>query len=128
MIAEILFDLDIPQFYGVHHETVQFVDDSNTVIGTDTSDEMELYLKVFHRLLKKYYHANKLQLNASKMTFIVTRKPANTRRRLEIDIRTNETVKKASAMKIFGVWRNNRNSYDTHLSKVAAIIAKAIQV
>ena len=29
-------------------------------------------------------------------------------------------------MKILGVWRNNRNFYDTHLSKVAAITAKAI--
>ena len=29
-------------------------------------------------------------------------------------------------MKILGVWRNNRNSYDTHISKVAATTAKAL--
>ena len=88
---------------------------------------MELYLNTYHKLLLWFYNANKLQINGSKTTFMVTRRPAKEKRRLRIHIENEEPVIESNAMKILGIWRNNRNSMDTHLGKVSAISAKALE-
>ena len=57
------------------HTTVNFVDDSNNVIGFTDSDNIKTYLETFYCLLQSYYHANKLIINADKTKFTVNFKP-----------------------------------------------------
>ena len=125
-MAELLLEMEIPQFYGVMHEVIQYVDDSNNTVGTDSIDEMTRYLNIYLQLLQTFYDANKLLLNKEKMTFIVTRKNTGEIRRLELNGPNNTPIKESNAIKLLGIWRNNRNSYDTHLTYLSIATTKAI--
>ena len=56
----------IPQFYGVCQAVNQYVDDSCNTIGTETPEEMKVYVENYLRVLEKFYEHKGFKLNSGK--------------------------------------------------------------
>ena len=124
-LAMTLLEMRIPEFYGIKHETNQFVDDSTSVIGCDSMTEMTNYMTQFHTLLEKFYFANKLKLNSDKTKTMVTKTDVRNAR-LIIKTTSNETIEDDKTMRILGYLKNSRDSYDSHLGLVSALVSKRL--
>ena len=48
------------------HTTVNYVDDSTSVISSKTTTELQTYLDNYYKLLESYYNINNLKINPNK--------------------------------------------------------------
>ena len=124
-LAELLLEIRIPQYYGINHQTSQFVDDSTNIVGTENFNEMNRYLNDFHNLLESYYHMNKLRMNAGKTKTIVT-KNNELGKRISIKTKSGDTVQDDKALKILGFIRNTRDNHEAHLGMVSSIVSNKL--
>ena len=118
-------EMKIPQYYGVQHLTNQFVDDSTNVVGTDTFEELNLYLNDFHKMLETYYRINKLKMNETKTKTMLTKTNAPNSR-LKIHTTTGKTVTDHKAMKILGFVRNSRDNLGAHFAMLNSVVNKKL--
>ena len=125
-LTETLLEMKIPNFYGMEHKICQYVDDSNNIIGADNNTELQIYIGNYHKLLEHYYTANKIKMNKTKTKFIITKSLESKNPKVRIKVNKNECLGNDLPMKILGFWRNSKGSLDTHLGKVSATAAKAL--
>ena len=59
------------------HTTVNYVDDSTSVISSKTTTQLQTYLDNYYKLLESYYNINYLKINPDKTKFIITCKPTH---------------------------------------------------
>ena len=57
------------------HTTVNYVDDSTSVISSQTTTNLQTYLDNYYKLLESYYNINFLKINPDKTKFLITCKP-----------------------------------------------------
>ena len=51
------------KFKNIQHLTVNFVDDSNSVITFNDQNQLKIYLESYYKLLHHFYNINKLKIN-----------------------------------------------------------------
>ena len=59
-------DHNLPKIKLPHHDTDNFVDDSNSVIGFEKNAKIRTYLEYYFKLLDAFYNSNLLKINPDK--------------------------------------------------------------
>ena len=59
------------KYLEVQHLTINFVDDSSSVISTKNHNIIKDYLEDYYLLLHNYYNINKLKINPDKNTILI---------------------------------------------------------
>ena len=65
-IFNILTDTETTQFNGITHTTINYVDNSTSVISSKSSTNLYTYLDNYYKLLESYYDINFLKINPDK--------------------------------------------------------------
>ena len=106
---------------------VNYVDDSNSSLTFEDSDDASEYLYEYFKLLKCFYNLQKLKLNSDKTNLMVLNRPKLNHKAEKVQLKTNkETIKPKSQFKILGWVSNKRMSMDSHINGVASIIGQRI--
>ena len=89
---------------GITHTTVQYIDDSNSVIGGQSKEDVNAYLQQYYTLLHTYYSSNKLVINGEKTALLEMINTETKRDKTEINFKTEkgEVVKPKKQIKILG--------------------------
>ena len=117
---------ELERVENIYHKVTNFVDDSNSVIGSNSKEDLTKYMNQYFKLLKAYYNILKLQINAEKTNILVI--PSNKNDNSEgIELREeNKTIMPKKQIKILGFLLNPRMSLESHLNatilKVNAMI------
>ena len=123
-LIETLMEIKIPSYYSVDHSINQFVDDSSSVIAAETEEELGNYTSDFLKVMDAFYNCNKLKLNAEKTKVMITK--TNDIKKITIKTPTGEIISEDKAIKILGIWKNKRDSYETHIDKIKGIVVKKL--
>ena len=118
---------EITKFTNVSHVTVNYIDDSNNVIGFEDSDEANYYLNEFFQVLKIVYNSNKLQLNSNKTGLLCIAR--NQKREKKEDIYLYDlpkNIKCKPQLKILGWFVNELLSYDSTINQNIGLVQKTI--
>merc|ERR1712115_347560 len=65
------------QYNDIIHTTVNYVDDSTSIISPKTTIQLQTYIDNYYKLLESYYNINFLKINPDKTKFIITYKPTH---------------------------------------------------
>ena len=57
------------------HTTIPYMDNSNNIITSDSSQGVAEYINKYFRMLESYYNLNKLKLNPDKSKLMIVCKP-----------------------------------------------------
>ena len=62
--------------YGIYYNiienlTIQYMDDSNNVITSENSNDIEKYINKYFKLVENYYSINKLKINPDKSKLMI---------------------------------------------------------
>ena len=68
---------DLQDHNVTSHNVVQYIDDCNNSVGAATTKELIQYSEDYMKLLKKYYHTNKLCINEEKTKFLMINKESS---------------------------------------------------
>ena len=52
----------------IHHDILQYVDDSNNIISTENIDEIQPYINNYIKLIESFYNINKLKITLIKVS------------------------------------------------------------
>ena len=74
-IAENITNRKFTQYINIQHKTVNFVDDSTSVISGHNLKHLQDYTTDYYTLIHSYYTINKLLIKPDKTKFIITCKP-----------------------------------------------------
>ena len=61
----------ITQFKNVSHETINFIDDSTSIIAFKETNQIKKYLENYYNLLHGFYNINRLKINPDKSTLLL---------------------------------------------------------
>ena len=87
---------------GISHETINFIDDSASIVTFKEEEEATEYIRMFLNILNDYYNINKLKLNKEKTALLVFIKPKSKVKEKEVNIKINENIKPISQHKVLG--------------------------
>ena len=86
------------------HTTIQYVDDSNNIITSDSSLGVAEYINKYFRMLESYYNLNKLKLNPDKSKLMLVCKPNKRQDISTISLVTSEhTIEHVTKIKALGI-------------------------
>ena len=111
--------LDVEKYTEVEHTTVNFVDDSNSIVTFKDSTEINYYIDKFMMILKTYYNQMKLKINSDKTCIMIVSR--NQRKHETVDIRyedEKEVVIPKAQVRILGWIMNQRMDMSTNASNV----------
>ena len=92
-------------FNDIKHTTVNYVDDSTSIISSKSIHELQTYLNHFYKLLESYYNINFIKINLDKTKFIITYKPMHRQTTKDIIIQAGEyIIKQSDKLKILGIY------------------------
>ena len=113
----------VTNYTNVKHETINFIDDSSSIIEFEDPSEANFYLDRFFKVLKVYYNDMKLKLNSDKTSLLVISRPNHTAWKDDIIlIDDKETIKPERQIKVLGWLQNERMSQDSTLSLNIGVI------
>ena len=115
----------------VEHFTVNYVDDSNSVINFKYADQVEEYVNKFFMVLTSFYNLSKLKLNENKTALLIASQPKHKEGYRNVVIKTKEEeddVEQKSQVKILGFLTNNRNNNDSQISKLVSEISNMMMI
>merc|ERR1711954_456899 len=103
----------------IEHNTLNFVDDSASVVSFIDENDMKNYVELFMATLEEYYNINKLKINKKKTVIIVFKGAKSEKDVNEIEFKINETesVKPVVQHRVLGWIVNQRLSMDDQLAK-----------
>ena len=106
------------KYDNVEHATINFVDDSNSIITFNDSDEINYYLDRYFKILKKYYNVMKLKLNPDKTNILTVSRKARRTETTDVKIvDEKDTILPKDQIKILGWLLNFRRSVDETANK-----------
>ena len=111
--------LTIPTFKNITHSITNFVKDSTSVVGAESSQELQSYIQHFYLLLASFYKTNKLKMNSDKTIMIMIKNKDNS---IKLVPDKNENIECNKQLKILGWWSNEMNNMSTHLMRTKSII------
>ena len=103
---------------GITHKTINYVDDSNSVIGGRSKSDVNKYIAQYYTLLRCFYCANGMQLNGDKTAILVVTSSKDDRDPTSITLKTedDEIVRSQRQIKVLGWLTNGRRSMDSQLN------------
>ena len=107
-------------FKNTTHLTINFVDDSTSIIGSKDFDIIQSYLETYYCLIKTFYDINKLKINhdINQVCIYAKSKQLNTKIKNFSFLADNYVIKIKSSIKILGVTLNNELKIGHHLNSL----------
>ena len=118
---------DVTEYTDIEHTTINFVDDSSSIVSFKESDEMNYYLDKYMEILKIYYNKMKLKINSEKTTLMIICR--NQRRNETDDIRyedEKETVIPKQQIRTLGWIMNQRMSMNLNASNAISEVHRTM--
>ena len=107
--------------------TVNFVDDSTSVIAFNNTNIMKDYLTDYYNVLHEYYNANRLKLNPDKNKFIINCKPKFEKILKNFHFMAkNYKILPKKTIKILGIYIRSDLKLDTQVGKLCAELQNRI--
>ena len=117
----------VTNYSSVTHLTVNYIDDSTSIIGFEDSDQANHYLNNFFSVLKEVYNANRLFINAEKTGLICVARPQTRVIKDEIYIYAQpKNIVCKPQIKLLGWFFNERLSYDSTINQNIGLIQNKI--
>ena len=112
---------------GISHLVVNFVDDSNNIIGFKEHNKIKIYLENYYNLLIRYYNINKLKINNDKNKLLII-SPVNLYNVLKnFSFQAGKYVVKCkSKVKILGTYIQNDLKMDGEINNLASSLHNRI--
>ena len=105
-------------FKVVSHETINYIDNSNSVIKMEDPEQTEKYINEFFKVLQYFYFVMKLKINPDKTNIMIICRPNKDKHR-NIKLKTiTEEIMPKKQIKVLGWTINERLSMDTHANNV----------
>ena len=112
---------NIVKFNNVQHLTVNFVDDSNSVITFNDQNQAKTYLESYYKLLHNFYNINKLKINPDKTSLLLNYKPKHSQHFKNFKFYANGyEITPQKIIKILGSYIREDLKMDTQVGKLAA--------
>ena len=109
------------QYKNITNKTINFVDDSSSVIGFKDQNQVKCYLTEYYNFLNIFYNANKLQLNNDKTKLLLNYKNKFKDIFKKIHFMAgNDKITPKNAIKILGVFIRSDLKLDTQIGKICA--------
>ena len=90
---------------SLEHFTIQYVDDSNNIITSDTIEGVECYINKYFKLLEHFYDFNKLRINPDKSKLMVVVRPNRRVDTNKIILKTKDyTIQQVQKIKALGIF------------------------
>ena len=122
------FKEGITQYDEIRHITVNYVDDSNSIIVFKDPTNANYYIHRYFQTLKIYYNLMKLKINADKTGILVIGRPCLDIYRDDIRIEDGpDIIKPKPQIRILGWYLNFRLSYDTTVNQTVSIVNHRLQ-
>ena len=87
------------------HTTVNYVDDSTSIISSKTTTQLQTYIDNYYKLIDTYYNINFLKINPDKTKFIITCKPTQKQNTKDRMIHAGTfIIKQSDKLKILGIY------------------------
>ena len=103
-----LTDIHTTQYNDIIHTTVNYVDDSTSIISSKTTTQLQTYIDNYYKLLDSYYNINFLKINPYKTKFRITCKPTHRQNTKDIIIHRGKYITKQSdKLEILGTYISN---------------------
>lgn len=107
-------------------ELVMYADDTNIFFTSDDIIKLQSMVNAYAKQLANWLFDNKLQLNATKTTYILFR-PHNKKVEKEISIVFNGVkLKRVTEQKFLGVWFHEQLSWNRHIAHLSIELSKNI--
>ena len=106
-------------YKNIEHDTVNFVDDSTSIIAFKETSQIKPYLTDFFNLLKCYYNINKIKINDDKTQMLLTHKPKhkNTLKNFHF-YAGNDKITTKNSIKILGFYITSDLKLDSQIGKL----------
>ena len=89
----------------IDNYTVQYVDDSTTMMSTNDTKDIKKYIDNYFNILEHFYTINKLTLNQDKTKFMVIVKPSKRHMTNELVLNTTDfIIRQVDKVKILGIY------------------------
>ena len=90
---------------NIKHETINFVDDSTSVIGFYETNYIKDYLTDYYKVLDDFYTSNRLKINPDKTKFLINCKPKHSNTLKNVFFMAGPyKIKPLNSIKILGVY------------------------
>ena len=118
---------DKVKFNNVQHLTVNFVDDSNSVITFNDQNQAKTYLESYYKLLHNFYNINKLKINPDKTNLLLIFKDKY-RQTLKnfYFMADNYKIYSKNTIKILGFYIQSDLKYKTEINKLVSTLHNRI--
>ena len=118
-----------PELSEVDHDAYSYVDDTYNCIATKEHEKLEDYINTYFKVLKEFYSANKLKLNAEKTTLLIASQPRNREKNKNTKLYNDpgeKDVVPTNQIKVLGFITNERGRNDTQAGKIIAEMSNTI--
>ena len=95
-------------FNEIMHVTTNFFDDNTSVVGANSSEDLEEHIQNYYYLLSSFYTGNKLKLNGNKTKLMMLSNHGNP---ISLMTNDNEVITCDNQAKILGWWSNPKNPW-----------------
>ena len=111
----------IINYKKVSHETINFIDDSTSIISFKETNIIKEYLTEYYNLLETFYNANKLKINPDKSKFLIVCKNKFKLVLKNFSFKASSyVIKPSNTMKILGVYLHSDLKLDSQINKLCS--------
>jgi len=101
-------DDNAPNNSEINHITINYVDDSTSILSSNNHEHLQIYCEQYYNLLKNYYNINYLKINADKTKFMLICKPRNRHKIDKTVIKCDSfNIEQVNKIKILGMYIMN---------------------
>ena len=110
----------------INHKTLTYVDDTQHVISSETTEDLHKCIQDLHELLQSIYKYNSLYINGEKTEFLIfNRNKESEDNPITIYDNKGNIINEKKTIKILGYTVNRYNDLENHLSSLTAKITNS---
>ena len=109
------------KYKNTDHHTVNFVDDSTSVITFTNPANIKIYIENYYKLISSFYNANRLCINADKTALLLINKPKHNIFLKHFQFKAgNYTLLPKNIIKILGVYIKKDFKMDSQVGRLCS--------